>query len=210
MARIPRQIDLEELIAQKAGDISVSAAKAKKAPTPPPPPTRRYTPPFERQKAQLPAELEDAARQVLRDYLLAQVGPRVTASYAPQEVRGGKARDMGTDVRDARATIELIRAQLGDEVMRDIEWFIAAVVTRADGSPMRFGDSGAMIAPGKSAEAQRWAGYGALWRSLSVLAKFYGRQRALGKLGETPSVSDKENLTQLLSTLAERRKNRIS
>ena len=73
---------------------------------------------------------------------------------------------------------------------------------------MRFGDSGAMIAPGKSAEAQRWAGYGALVRTLSVLNKFYQRQRALGKMGEPPSVEDKENLKQLLSTLAERRRNR--
>ncbi len=207
MARIPKQIDIEDLIAEKTGDVSVAASKATKA-TPAQP--RRVTPPFERHRPQLPAELEMAARQVLRDYLLAQVGPRVTTSYKPPEVRGGKPRDMGTDVRDARATIELIRAQLGDEVMRDIEWFIAAVVTRADGTPMRFGDSGAMIAPGKSAEAQRWAGYGALVRTLSVLARFYSRQRALGKLGETPSTQDKESLKQVLGALAERRKNRVS
>lgn len=209
MPRTPKQIDLEELIAEKTGDISVAATKAAGRERPSPTP-RRVTPPFERQKAQLPEELEQAARQVLKDYLLAQVGPRVTASYRPAEGRGGQRRDMGSDVRDARATIELIRAQLGDDVMRDIEWFIAAVVTRADGTPMRFGDSGAMIAPGKSAEAQRWAGYGALFRSLSVLAKFYARQRALGKTDAPPSTQDKENLKQLLSTLAERRKARIS
>lgn len=208
MARIPKQIDLEELIAERVGDVSVTSSKARKAPEAPPAP-KRVTPPFERQRAQLPAELEMAARQVLRDYLLAQSGPRVTASYSPA-TRGGKPRDMGSDVRDAKATIELIRAQLGDEVMRDIEWFIAAVVTRADGTPMRFADSGAMIASGKSAEAQRWAGYGALFRSLSVLARFYSRQRALGKLGETPSPSDKESLKQILGALAERRKNRVS
>jgi len=207
VARLPKQIDLEELIAERSVDVSVGGQEKKRPPTTAP---RRMTPPFERQKAQLPAELEHAARQVLRDYLLAQVGPRVTTNYQASEVRGSKPRDMGSDVRDARATIELIRAQLGDEVMRDIEWFIAAVVTRADGTPMRFSDSGSIIAPGKSAEAQRWAGYGALFRSLSVLAKFYARQRALGKLGETPSVQDKENLKHLLSTLAERRKNRVS
>jgi hypothetical protein len=207
--RPPKQIDLEDLIAETAGDVSVAASKIKKRePTPPTP--KRVTPPFERHRAQLPAELEMAARQVLRDYLLAQVGPRVTTSYKPPEARGGKPRDMGSDVRDAKATIELIRAQLGDDVMRDVEWFIAAVVTRADGTPMRFADSGAMIAPGKSAEAQRWAGYGALARTLSVLARFYSRQRALGKLGESASQDDKDNLKQLLSTLAERRKNRIS
>ncbi len=203
---MPKQIDLEELIAERAGDVSVAASKAPKAAAQAP---RRVTPPFERQRAQLPEELEMAARQVLKDYLLAQVGPRVTTSYKAPEPRG-KGRDMGTDVRDAKATIELIRAQLGDEVMRDIEWFIAAVVTRADGTPMRFSDSGAMIAPGKSAEAQRWAGYGALVRTLSVLSRFYSRQRALGKLGETPSPQDKESLKQVLGALAERRKNRVS
>lgn len=216
--RAPRQIDLEDLIAEAdTPDISVASAKARartqrRNAAPPPPPTpapRRIMPPFERQRAQLPAELEQAARQVLKDYLMAQVGERVTANYAPT-VRGGQKRDMGSDIRDARTTIDLIRAQLGDDVMRDIEWFIAAVVTRADGTPMRFADSGAMIAPGKSPEAQRWAGYGALVRSLSVLAKFYNRQRALGKTDTPATPADKENMKQLLATLAERRRARNS
>ncbi len=193
MARLPRQIDIEELIEEtkrrpntQGVSSSVPAHKA---------------PPFERQRAQLPVEMEQAARQVLKDYLAATSTPRVTGN-APR----GKRPD--ADVRDARATIELIRAQFGEEVIRDIEWFVAAVVTRPDGTHMRFADSGAMIAPGKSPEAQRWAGYGALYRTLTLLVRFYQRQRALGKTQTPPTLTDKESLKQLLTTLADRRRRR--
>lgn len=193
MARLPRQIDLEELIED-------ATRRPDAQPATPSVPSRKSTP-FDRQRAQLPIEMEQAARQVLKDYLAATSTPRVTGNAS----RGKRPH---ADARDARATIELIRAQFGEEVIRDIEWFVAAVVTRPDGTHMRFADSGALIAPGKSPEAQRWAGYGALYRTLTLLVRFYQRQRALGKAQTPPTMTDKESLKQLLTTLADRRRRR--
>lgn len=174
---------------------------------PPQVPPRRITPPFEKHRLELPLELQQAARQILQDFLLAESGPRITANYQPRTNSGPRSRDtMAEAQRDARATIELIRAQYGPELMRDIEFFIACVITRPDGTPMRFEDGGALIVPGRNSESQKWAGYGALIRSLTVLARFYARQRALGKVNNPATPQDREVLKSVLSRLAEQRR----
>lgn len=203
MTRDPHQIDLEDYDGVRSpGYVRPEDA----APGAPAAPARaisakRMIPPFEQQRRVLPVDMEFAARQIVKDFLLANVGERAT----PSAGRPGK-RDLSTEIRDAKATIELIRAQFGDQVIRDIEWFIAAVTTRPDGTPMRFADSGAEIAPGKSPEAQKWAGYGALFRTLTVLVRFYARQRALGKVNAPATEADRKELQVLLSTLAQQRR----
>lgn len=203
MARDPHQIDLEDYDGVSPGyarpeeAASLTPGRAISA--------KRMIPPFEKQRRVLPVELEFAARQIVKDFLLATVGPRVAARDGNKPPVKGK-RDINAEIRDAKSTIELIRAQFGDQVLRDIEWFIAAVTTRPDGTPMRFADSGTEIAPGKSPEAQKWAGYGALYRTLTVLARFYSRQRALGKLDAPATEQDRQELQSLLASLAQQRR----
>lgn len=162
-------------------------------------PARRVQPPFERYKRTLPQELEDAARLLLRDFLLATSVPETTdRALVPR------------DVRDAQTTVAMIRAEWPPDFVRDVESFVAQVVHRADGTPRRLEDSGAEMFPGKSKDAQRWAGAGGLFRVLQLASRWYGRQRALGKPGEEPSTADKQVLAERLKVLARQRRERDS
>lgn len=162
-------------------------------------PARRVQPPFERYKRTLPQELEDAARLLLRDFLLATSVPETTdRALVPR------------DVRDAQTTVAMIRAEWPLDFVRDVESFVAQVVNRSDGTPRRLEDSGAEMFPGKSKDAQRWAGAGGLFRVLQAGVAFYSRQNALGRPGAKPSTAEKEQLAVRLKTLAQKRRDRDS
>lgn len=160
---------------------------------------RGVAPPFERYRQSLPQELEDAARLLLHDFLLADSVPG-----------NADRKQLPKDVRDAKATVAMIRAEWPADFVRDIEWFVAQVISRDDGTPHRLEDSGAQMFPGRSKEAQRWAGAGGLFRVLQAGASFYSRQKALGKSGTKPSTGDRDVLMTKLKLLAQQRRERDS
>ena len=208
-ARDPQQTDLEDFLDPSRrqvlqSEISAFAAKRKVESKS----SQRPTPaPLDRYRTHLPAELEDAARQLLRLFLLAENSPRVTQAFdaAPK----GRAREgLQAEISDAKLLLEKMQAEWPADVYRDILWFVAMVVHRADGTPMRLEDSGAAIMPGRSVEAQKWIGFGALYRSLQLAARFLARQRALGRKGVQSSTGDNAILQSTLKALAAQRKAR--
>lgn len=205
----PQQTDLEDFLGPTRqqtlqSEISAFAAKRK---APPEPARRPPSPPLDRYRAHLPAELEDAARQLLRLFLLAGNSQRVTQAF--DATPKGRRRDgLQEEISDAKVLLEKMQAEWPPDVYRDILWFVAMVVHRADGTPMRLEDSGAAILPGRSADAQKWIGFGALYRSLQLAARFLSRQRALGRKGVQYSTADKDLLATQLKTLAAERRAR--
>lgn len=155
--------------------------------------------PARRVRAAMPQELQDAALLLLHDFLLADSAPVDTErSLVPR------------NIRDAQATVAMLKAELPAAFIRDIEFFITCTVHRNDGSLMRLEDSGAEMFPNNAKDAQRWAGAGGLVRTLQASAVFYARQKALGKPGAKPSTGDRELLMNQLKVLAQKRRERDS
>lgn len=203
----PDQIDLEDLLApdrRHALQAQISAATSKRKAVAPVA-ARKTAAPLDRYRNQIPAELEEAARELVRLFLLAEATPKVTQTFdaAP---KGRKRDDLQDEIRDAKVLLEKMRAEWHADFMRDIEWFVLQVCQRADGTPMRLEDSGALMLPGRSVEAQRWAGYGGMFRTLQAAAQFLSRQRALGQKGNLRSNDDKVTLENTLKALAQQRR----
>lgn len=198
----PDQIDLEDLIpAARKSEISAAPPKHPR----PAATARKVSAPLDRYRAQIPPELEEAARELVRLFLLAESSPRVTRAF-DVALKGRKRDDLQDEIRDAKVLIEKMRAEWHPDFMRDIEWFVLQVYQRADGTPMRFEDSGALMLPNRSIEAQRWAGYGGVFRVLQAVAQFLARQRALGHKGNVRSIEDKNLLDRTLKALAAERR----
>jgi len=169
-----------------------------------------FTAPLEKYRAHIPNELEAAARQLLHDFLLAEAGPRVTANYtgvggAASKHHGGVA----DRVREAQATVSLIRAEWHQEFIQDVEWFILQVVTKGDGSAMRFEDAGARInPPWRSLDALKGIGYGGFYRTLCLAARWYARQRARHPDKHQVTAEDTRRLAQELRARAQQYRER--
>lgn len=131
------------------------------------------TSPVDKYGPRWPVEIEQAARTLRDLFLLAASEKPITANY---NGNGGGAygpRDGGVPdhVREARATVDLIRARF-PSCVPDIEAFIVQIVTHSDGATLKFEDTGTAISPWKTPDARKGAGYGAFYRTLTVLEWF--------------------------------------
>lgn len=169
---------------------------------------------LDKYKRYIPPEVETAARLLLQDFLLAESGgPRVTANYdgVGGSVPGPRHGGVQDYVREAQATVSLIRAEWPTGMVEMIEWFLAETVHKQDGSFMRLEDAGAQIVPGwTTPEAQKGAGWGRFYSMLTLAERFYARQRALGRRLEPPTANDARRLLSEIRARAQARRERMA
>jgi hypothetical protein len=139
--------------------------------------------PVDRYEKNLSGDMEAVAREIMHLFLLADAGQRMTASYdgSPGGVFGPRPGGVQDYIREAHATARAIESDLGPAVMDDIRWFITQQVIKPDGSSMKLSDSGRKMSPWKPNEEKDTAvGYGGLYRSLQILARYMAMRRARG------------------------------
>jgi hypothetical protein len=126
-------------------------------------------------------DLLQAARDLRDIFLLSKSSSRITSSYegAATTKQGARHGGVADHIREAANIAEIIRAQF-PACVDDIEFFLAEVVIHQDGTPMKFQDSGALISPWKTPDAQKGVGYGALYRTLQVLEWFLATAKQEG------------------------------
>lgn len=159
----------------------------------------------QRYKTPFTNDMETIARDIVHIFLLAETGGRVTGAYDGVPVSGGGARSGGVQdfVREANATAKAIADELGPGVVDDILWFLTGKVVKPDGSAMKLSDSGRRMSPWKPNEEKDAAvGYGGLFRSLQVLARYMAMRRASGWRLPTVAVGDNSR-EQTLALLGE-------
>lgn len=159
--------------------------------------------------AALPSTADEIARDLVHIFLLATAGPKVTGSYdgVPSTAGGARSGGVQDHVRQAHAMVEDIAASLGEAVVRDITWFVTGQTVKPDGSAMRLADSGRMMSPwAVNDEKDTAIGWGGLYRSLQVVARFMAQRRAAGwRVPTVAASSDPRHQTlALISTIAGR------
>jgi hypothetical protein len=153
-------------------------------------------------------ELVAAGTQLICDWLTAEAGPRVTGSYegTPAGVSGARHGGVNDYVRECQSTVSLMRAEWHPQFVRVVEWFLAVTVLKPDGSEHKLEDMGRTISPWTPVEKHQGIGFGLFYATLALAARFYGRQRALGRQKTPPTPAEvKALLNAGAARLQERR-----
>jgi len=145
--------------------------------------------PIDVYKAAIPDELLAAGTRLIADFLISEAGPRMTGNYTgvPGGVAGPRHGGVADHIREAQSTVTLIRAEWGRDFLTVVDWVITGAVRQQDGSSLRLADLGRRISPWTSRERDQSIGYGMFYMTLALAARFYARQRALGRLRQPPS-----------------------
>lgn len=154
------------------------------------------------------ADMEGIATDIVHIFLLADAGPRVTGAYDGVPASGGGARPGGVQdyVREAHATARDILEALGPAVVDDINWFLTGRTIKPDGSAMKLADSGRRMSPWQpNVEKDTAVGFGGLYRSLQVLARYMAMRRASGwRLPAVASGGSRAQTIALIGSIKER------
>lgn len=148
----------------------------------------RIVDPLEHYRSHIPRELVDAGVRLITDFITAEAGPRVTGTYSgtPGGVAGARHGGVADHIRGAQATVSLIRAEWAREFQLVVDWVLTGLVQNQDGSPLTLADLGRRISPWTRGEKDSAIGYGMFYMTLVLAARFYQRQRALGRLSQPP------------------------
>lgn len=139
--------------------------------------------PLEKYKYHLRPGLEDTARRLLKIFLLAETGGRVTSSYEGMSgnVPGPRSGGVQEHVRWATAIAQVIESEWPKEFVEVKDWFLLEITVNQNGSAMKFEDAGLKMGiPWKSPDTHKGAGYARFVDMLIVAEKFLQRQDALG------------------------------
>ncbi len=131
--------------------------------------------PLDRFEKILSPEQVQAGRYLRDLFLAAEVGQRVTGSYGDGggSVPGPRHGGVLDFARQAACTVEKVRKDWPEGLVKGIEWFITQQVIHQDGSPMRFEEMGATIIPWKSQDGQKASGYTRFIDVLDMAVKYF-------------------------------------